>query len=453
MSIIPKVVTDEMNDLLLAPFTEAKVKRALFQMHPTKAPGLDGLSALFYQSNWETVRGDVLKEVLKCLNEGILNHEINETLIVLIPKVHKVERVEELRPISLCNVIMKIITKVLANRLKTFLPNIISPSQSAFIQGRLITDNIIVAHEVSHFLKGRNSQKTGYLSLKLDLSKAFDRVDWRFLKEIMLKMDFDEAWVSKVMMFKSAYRLAVKLEKLKQPPVGEQSDSKETQRFWKGLWRLNLPPRVKLFGWRLYYDSLPTKRNLLRRGCECDSPGYWLWLCVRISSEDQFRTLLCGLWFGWRVRNDLVHGKESYDVELLQLKLRFLLKEFKGRAKNQPWILEGTLERLPDQVISCDGAYDPESRIAGFGVTVSQHRRIVNARAGWVSNISSSFEAECKALRVGMEMALEQKLEKVLFCSDSREVIWALSLGTWRSGMDVRLLKECLDLLDEHQSW
>ncbi|CAM8986651.1 unnamed protein product [Rhodiola kirilowii] len=167
-----------MNNTLLAPFSEAEVKRALFQMHPTKAPGLDGLSALFYQSNWETVGGDVTKEVLKCLNKGILNPAINETLIVLILKVSKVERVDDLPPISLCKVLMKIITKALANRLKTILPNIISPSQSAFIQGRLITDNILVAHEVSHFIKGRTRQKTGYLSLKLDLSKAYDRVDW-----------------------------------------------------------------------------------------------------------------------------------------------------------------------------------------------------------------------------------------------------------------------------------
>ncbi|CAM8880259.1 unnamed protein product [Rhodiola kirilowii] len=200
MNIVPKVVTDDMNEMLIAPFTEAEVRKALFQMHPTKAPGVDGLSALFYQSNWEIVGGDVVKEVLKCLNEGILNSAVNETLIVLIPKVHKVERVEDLRPISLCNVIMKIITKVLANRLKTILATIISPSQSAFIKGWLITDNIIVAHEVAHFIKGRNAQKKGFLSLKLDLSKAYDRVEWHFVKEMMLKMGFADAWVNKIML-------------------------------------------------------------------------------------------------------------------------------------------------------------------------------------------------------------------------------------------------------------
>ncbi|KAL9671641.1 hypothetical protein QQ045_009211 [Rhodiola kirilowii] len=136
---VPKLITEDMNELLKAPFTDGEVKRALFQMHPTKAPGLDGFSALFFQSNWGIVGADVVKEVLNCLNNEVLNTDLNETLIVLIPRVKKVERVKELRPISLCKVVMKITTKVLANRLKEILPNIISQSQSAFIRRRLIT--------------------------------------------------------------------------------------------------------------------------------------------------------------------------------------------------------------------------------------------------------------------------------------------------------------------------
>ncbi|KAL9660554.1 hypothetical protein QQ045_025369 [Rhodiola kirilowii] len=116
LSMIPKVVTNEMNNSLMAPFSDGEVRRALYQMHPAKAPGLDGFSALFYQSNWEVVGDDVVKEVLKCLNDACVKLEWNETLIVLIPKVKKVEKVEDLRPISLCNVIMKLMTKVLANR-------------------------------------------------------------------------------------------------------------------------------------------------------------------------------------------------------------------------------------------------------------------------------------------------------------------------------------------------
>ncbi|KAL9680065.1 hypothetical protein QQ045_017940 [Rhodiola kirilowii] len=148
-----------MNERLTTPFTEGEVKPALYQMHPTKAPSLDGFYALFYQSDWEVVKTEVVNVVLDCLNHGKLDHELNETLIVLVPKVKKVEKVEELRPISLCNVVMKLIMKVLANRLKWVLPEIISHSQSAFIGGRLITDNILLAHEISHGMRCRNNLK------------------------------------------------------------------------------------------------------------------------------------------------------------------------------------------------------------------------------------------------------------------------------------------------------
>ncbi|CAM8901772.1 unnamed protein product [Rhodiola kirilowii] len=211
LNVIPKLVKEEMNTKLTAQFTEGEVKRALFQMHPTKAPGLDGFSALFYQSNWSTVGRDVVKEVLECLNEGVLKPEWNETLIVLVPKVKKVERMEELRPISLCNVVMKIVTKVLANRLKELLPSVISQNQSAFVEGRLITDNILIAHEVLHFIKGAHKQKTGYVSIKLDMSKAYDRLEWKFLERMMLSMGFSIEWVKKVMMCVTTVKYRVRI--------------------------------------------------------------------------------------------------------------------------------------------------------------------------------------------------------------------------------------------------
>ncbi|KAL9668970.1 hypothetical protein QQ045_006511 [Rhodiola kirilowii] len=91
---------------------------------------------------------------------------------------------------------MKLITKVLANRLKVVLPEIISQNQSAFIRGRLITDNILIAHELSHSMNRRNKQKTGSMSLKLDMSKAYDRIEWSFLEKMMLSMGFSNNGVS-----------------------------------------------------------------------------------------------------------------------------------------------------------------------------------------------------------------------------------------------------------------
>ena len=107
----------------------------------------------------------------------------------------------DFKPISLCNLIYKIISKVLTNRLKLILPQLIAPTQSAFVPGRLITDNMLVAYETLHAMHIRKKRKKGALALKLDVSKAYDRVEWSFLKGMMIKLRFPKVWVDKVMSY------------------------------------------------------------------------------------------------------------------------------------------------------------------------------------------------------------------------------------------------------------
>ena len=125
--------------------------------------------------------------------------KINHTNIVLIPKVKDLEKMFDFRQISLCNVIYKIISKVLANRLKPVLPRIISPTQSAFVLGRLITNNVLVAYDMLHTMHARKKGKKGSMALKLDISKAYDLVKWQFLQGIMEKMGFPTQWIKRVM--------------------------------------------------------------------------------------------------------------------------------------------------------------------------------------------------------------------------------------------------------------
>ena len=135
------------------------------------------MNALFYQNFWHVVGDSVTVIVLDFLNSENMVPDINHTNIVLIPKVKNPEKMSDFRPINLRNVIYKIISKVLANRLKQVLPHVISPTQSVFVLGSLITDNVLVAYETLHTMHCRKKGKKRSLALKLDISKVYDRVE------------------------------------------------------------------------------------------------------------------------------------------------------------------------------------------------------------------------------------------------------------------------------------
>jgi hypothetical protein len=172
IDVVPVKVTAEMNAGLLKPFEGKEVKEALFQMFPTKAPGPDGYPAHFFQTHWEVCGEEVTSAVIRVLRGEDDMREINKTFIVMIPKVVGADDLGQFRPISLCNVIYKIASKVMANRLKVLLLEIISEEQSAFVPGRLITDNIITAYECLHFMKRNRAKKNRHCALKLDMRKA-----------------------------------------------------------------------------------------------------------------------------------------------------------------------------------------------------------------------------------------------------------------------------------------
>ena len=124
---------------------------------------------------------------------------INHTFITLIPKVNNLEKVSNFRPISLCNVIYKIVSKDIANRLKPMFNSIILETESVFIANRLITNNILIAFETLHHMKTNYTGKKDFMTLKMDTSKAYDRVEWIFLEKIILKMGFQASWVAMIM--------------------------------------------------------------------------------------------------------------------------------------------------------------------------------------------------------------------------------------------------------------
>ncbi|GJR11656.1 putative reverse transcriptase domain, reverse transcriptase zinc-binding domain protein [Tanacetum coccineum] len=144
-----------------------EVKSAMFSMGNDKSPGPDGFTAGFFKDTWDIIGADVIKAVSEFFTNGRLLKELNHTIIALIPKVNTPARVNDYRPISCCNVLFKCISKIIANRLKDSLERLVSPNQSAFVP--------------------------------VDIQKAYDTVDWNFLRVILIGFGFHERMIAWIM--------------------------------------------------------------------------------------------------------------------------------------------------------------------------------------------------------------------------------------------------------------
>jgi len=193
-TVTPPVVTAEENSFLIKPITDKEIHDAVFQMDPYKAPGSDGFGASFYQDHWAIIKDPLCVAIKDFFRSGKLLKEVNHTLITLIPKVANPVSTAHFRPISLCNTIYKVLAKILVTRMKPILQRIIHPVQSAFIPHRTIHDNILIAHEVVNKFRHLKGKK-GYVALKLDMEKAYDRVEWDFLLSCLKQLGFHDVWI------------------------------------------------------------------------------------------------------------------------------------------------------------------------------------------------------------------------------------------------------------------
>ena len=128
-----------------APVSAKDVKVSLWSFKPFKASGPDGLHLGFFQKCWNIVGGSVICEVSHIFSNGKMPEYLNKTLISLIPKCLGAETLTQFRPISLCNIVYKIMTKIIVNRIRPIIGNLVSPFQVAFVPGRRGIDNVIIA--------------------------------------------------------------------------------------------------------------------------------------------------------------------------------------------------------------------------------------------------------------------------------------------------------------------
>lgn len=217
-------------------------------MGPNKSPGPDGFTTGFYQTHWDLVGPSVCQAVMNFLDGGMLPDGINHTTIVLIPKIKNPQDMKHFRPISSCNVIYKICSKVLANRMRGFFEEIISEEQSAFVPVWLITDKLLTAYECINYLKRKKGAK-GPCTIILDMAKAYDRVEWSYLEGIMLKLGFHVEFVQCIMRCVSIVSFSVrangKLSQCFRPTRGIRQGDPISPYLFFSLWRRSVfAPKV-----------------------------------------------------------------------------------------------------------------------------------------------------------------------------------------------------------------
>lgn len=186
--------TSEAAANLVAPVTPKEIITALQSLPNDKASGPDGYTKeFFFVAAWPIVGGEFITAIQSFFLFGFLPTGINATILSLIPKVENAQQMKEFRLIACCNLLYKVISKVLAGRLQVLMPEVIEPNQSAFVKGRLLLENVLLASElVNGYHKPSTSPRC---AIKFDISKVFDTVKWSFITSVLKAMNLPDQFI------------------------------------------------------------------------------------------------------------------------------------------------------------------------------------------------------------------------------------------------------------------
>jgi hypothetical protein len=202
--VIPNLVSDEVNSILTMLPSKDEIKAAVFALNKDSAPGPDGFGAFFFQHYWDIVSKEVINVVLEFFTTSWILPGYNSNIIALLPKTPEASSIDQYRPIAMANFKFKVISKIIADRLASIMPSIISEEQKGFIHDRNIKDCLCIASEAANLL--HNKSFGGNLALKIDITKAFDTLDWKFLLKVLKQFGFNEVFCNWIhVILQSAY--------------------------------------------------------------------------------------------------------------------------------------------------------------------------------------------------------------------------------------------------------
>lgn len=168
----------QINSILLMP-TNEEITKLMFSLNPNKAPGPDGLTSGFFKASWSLLGAECVNSIQDFFDSGFLPKTTNSTILSLVPKFTGASTISDYRPISCLNTLYKVISRLLVRRLKPILSQLILPNQTAFVEGRLLVENTVLASElVNGYHRNKGTKK---ITIKVDIAKAFDTLSWEFL--------------------------------------------------------------------------------------------------------------------------------------------------------------------------------------------------------------------------------------------------------------------------------